>query len=66
MKAELHKAAKATSEDRLSFIKFKPVFGDLATNDRFTTMYAKMAEHVYSNPDVRDHMREIAAFTTTE
>ncbi len=59
LKAELHKAAKATSEDRLSFVKFKPVFGDLATDERFTTLYTKLIDQVYRNPDVSQHMREV-------
>lgn len=59
LKTDLHQAASATSEDPLSFVKFKPVFGDLATDERFTTMYAKMVERVYRNSDVSEHMREV-------
>lgn len=59
LKADLHKAAKATNVDRLSFIKFKPVFSDLASDERFTTTYTKMVDNVYRNPDVSQHMREV-------
>ncbi|TWU35732.1 Mannitol 2-dehydrogenase [Novipirellula aureliae] len=59
LKNDLQKAAKATSEDVLSFVKFKPVFGELATDERFTAIYAKMIDRLYRNPDVSEQMREI-------
>lgn len=59
LKADLQKAARATNEDPLSFVKFKPVFSDLASDERFTTMYAQMVADVYRNPDVSEHMREV-------
>ncbi|MCB9875676.1 MAG: mannitol dehydrogenase family protein [Planctomycetaceae bacterium] len=59
LKTDLHQAASATSEDPLSFVKFKPVFGDLASDERFTTTYVKMVERVYRNPDVSEPMRDV-------
>ncbi|TWU15491.1 mannitol dehydrogenase family protein [Allorhodopirellula heiligendammensis] len=60
-KSELHRAATATSENRLSFLKFKPVFGDLAENERFAKTYTEMIDRVYRTPDVTKHMRAIMA-----
>ena len=59
LKDELHEAAKATSEDRLSFLKVKPVFGDLASDDRFTKVYSDMVDRVYREPDVTEHMQAV-------
>jgi len=59
LKTELHEAAKATGEDRLSFVKFKPVFGDLASDKRFVDIYVEMVDSMYRNPDVRVHMQAI-------
>ncbi|EMI46908.1 mannitol dehydrogenase family protein [Rhodopirellula sp. SWK7] len=59
LKDELHEAAKATSKDRLSFLNVKQVFGDLASESRFTKVYAEMIDRVYGTPDVREHMQAI-------
>ena len=59
LKDDLHEAAKLTSEDRLSFLKFKPVFGDLATDDRFAKTYCDMIDQVYRSPDVTEHMQAV-------
>ncbi|TWU03431.1 mannitol dehydrogenase family protein [Neorhodopirellula pilleata] len=59
LKDELHEAAKATSNDRLSFMKVKQVFGDLANDERFAETYTEMIDRVYRDPDVTDHMREV-------
>ena len=59
MKDALHEAANRTGKDKLSFLKFKPVFGNLAQNERFATVYAKMIDAVYQNADVSIHMQTI-------
>ncbi len=59
MKDALHEAAQGTCDDKLSFLKLKPVFGDLATNERFAQVYTKMIDQVYANPDVSVHMQTI-------
>ncbi len=59
MKAALHQAAKGTSDDPLAFIKFKPVFGDLADNDRFATTFTELVKKVYESPDITQLMQEM-------
>ena len=59
MKTDLQAAARGTSEDPLSFVRFQPVFGDLAGNGQFAESYTDMVERVYQNPDVSIHMRDI-------
>jgi mannitol 2-dehydrogenase len=57
MKAALHQAAAGTQTDKLSFLKLKPVFGDLAHNETFTRVYARMVNALYENPDIAWHMQ---------
>ncbi len=64
MKANLQRAARATAQNRLSFIRFKPVFGDLAANERFATTYTKLVDKVYQKPHVGEHMRAAIDGTT--
>ncbi len=59
LKDDLHKAAKGTGDDKLSFLKLKSVFGDLAENERFSKVYAEMIDRVYEHPDVSSSMRTI-------
>ncbi|EAQ80011.1 mannitol dehydrogenase family protein [Blastopirellula marina] len=61
LKDELHQAAQGTCNDKLSFLKLKPVFGELAQNDRFATEYVSMVDQVYENPDVSLLMRKLLA-----
>lgn len=61
MKDTLHEAANGTSQDKLSFLKLKPVFGDLAANQRFADVYAEMIDQVYANQDIALQMRKIVA-----
>lgn len=65
LKDELHEAAKATSHDRLSFLKVKSVFGDLADEERFAITYTEMIDRVYRDPDVSDHMQAVIDQTTS-
>ncbi|WP_404309059.1 mannitol dehydrogenase family protein [Neorhodopirellula lusitana] len=59
LKDTLHQAAQQTSDDRLSFLKVKAVFGDLADNKRFAKTYEKMVDTVYEQPDVSLQMRKM-------
>ncbi|MEP2777656.1 MAG: mannitol dehydrogenase family protein [Luteolibacter sp.] len=59
MKAELHQAAAGTSQDRLSFLKLKPVFGDLAGRKTFTDEYVRMIDELYENPDIASQMEAL-------
>ncbi|MCP5536691.1 MAG: mannitol dehydrogenase family protein [Akkermansiaceae bacterium] len=59
MKAELHKAAAGTQQDSLSFLKLKPVFGDLARNRTFTTEYESMVKTLYESPDISRLMQAL-------
>ncbi|BDS05021.1 mannitol 2-dehydrogenase [Oceaniferula spumae] len=59
MKAELHKAAAGTKQDSLSFLKLKPVFGDLARNKIFTAEYERVVKELYENPDVAQLMQAL-------
>ncbi|QDU89801.1 Mannitol 2-dehydrogenase [Pirellulimonas nuda] len=55
----LHDAAKATREDRLSFLRIKLVFGDLANDERFAKTYTDMIDRVYRTADVTEHMQAL-------
>ncbi|MBZ0112225.1 MAG: mannitol dehydrogenase family protein [Thermoanaerobaculia bacterium] len=59
MRDELHRAARGTPEDPLSFLKLESVFGDLIRHDRFTTTYSEMVRSLYENPNVALRMREL-------
>ncbi|MDF1814645.1 MAG: mannitol dehydrogenase family protein [Verrucomicrobiales bacterium] len=52
MKEELHKAASGTASSKLSFLKLKPVFGNLAQNKGFTEDYTCLINSLYENPDI--------------
>lgn len=59
MKTMLHEAAKRTAEDKLSFLKLKSVFGDLAHNERFSKTYSELIDEIYENPDVSRIMQQM-------
>lgn len=59
MKAALHEAATGTSADVLSFLKLKPIFGDLVNNKTFTDTYSKMVGRLYENPDIAQQMKAL-------
>lgn len=59
MKAELHQAARGTQADRLSFLKLKSVFGDLAENKRFADAYVGMLDAIDQRADIQLVMRDI-------
>jgi len=59
MSAELHKAAEQTRTDPLAFIKQESLFGNLAKNERFTTLYAAMVQNIYKDPNIKKHMQNM-------
>lgn len=63
MKDELHRAAKATRNDPLSFLKLRPIFGDLGNDGRFAAQYSKMVEALYDAPIIALSMRRILSET---
>ncbi len=54
---ELHQAAKQTQTDPLAFIRQQSLFGNLAKNERFTTLYADMVQKIYEDSDIRKYMQ---------
>ena len=59
MSEELHQAAKQTSIDVLAFIKQESIFGELWKNQRFTKLYTEMVRKIYSDANIKKHMRAI-------
>lgn len=59
MKDALHRAARGTRDDKLSFLKLRAVFGNLIENERFTKAYSEAVDKVYANPDISLEMRGI-------
>jgi mannitol 2-dehydrogenase len=59
MKTELHQAAQGTASDPLSFVKIKPIFGDLAANKTFARTYTAMITSLYDNPKIAQHMQAV-------
>ena len=59
MKEELHKAASATANDPLSFLKLKQVFGELIGNKTLTDKYSLMVNTLYKNPDIAMQMQKL-------
>ncbi|WP_153559350.1 mannitol dehydrogenase family protein [Roseimaritima sediminicola] len=58
-KDELHAAAHRTETDPQAFIKFKPVFGDLAASERFAATYTELIERIYAGADLVAEMRRL-------
>ena len=55
---ELHHAAQPTStNDPLSFIRQKSLFGNLIQNERFTEAYADMVGRIYEDTRIKKHMQ---------
>ncbi|MCC9655594.1 mannitol dehydrogenase family protein [Rhodopirellula halodulae] len=61
LKEPLHRAAAGTRQEPLSFLDVKPVFGDLACNDRFTAQYITMVEALYETNDIASLMKTVIA-----
>ena len=56
---ELHKAAKNTSTDTLSFIRLESIFGNLIEDARFTNKYSEFVTKIYEDTNIKNHMKEI-------
>ncbi|WP_405415326.1 mannitol dehydrogenase family protein [Maribacter sp. Asnod1-A12] len=54
---QLHQAASKTNEDPLAFIKQESLFGNLAQNEKFTSLYSDMVQKIYANPDIKKLMK---------
>ncbi|MGB5359337.1 MAG: mannitol dehydrogenase family protein, partial [Eudoraea sp.] len=59
MNAELHQAAKQTQTDSLAFIRHESLFGKLAQNKRFATVYADMVQKIYEDVNIKKYMKEM-------
>ncbi|TWT74050.1 mannitol dehydrogenase family protein [Allorhodopirellula solitaria] len=59
LKDELHAAARGTTADKLSFIKFKPVFGELANHPQFSKTYSEMIDRIYANQGIAAEMDRV-------
>ena len=57
--AALHAAASDTRSDPLSFLRFEPVFGDLAQRPAFTAGYAEAVTRLHADPDVARQMQAL-------
>lgn len=53
---QLHQAAKKTTEDALSFLRIREVFGDLIKNQTFTNLYVRLVNRLYENPEISVHL----------
>ena len=59
MKASLHNAAAATSDDVLAFVKQSSIFGDLANNAHFADTYTAMVNELYNNRNIAQQMQSL-------
>lgn len=59
MNAELHKNAKQTKTNPLSFIEQKTLFGNLTENDRFTKLYVETVQNLYGHGNIKKMMQAI-------
>ncbi len=60
MRDDLHRAARGTADDALSFLRLEAVFGDLRQSERFAERYADLVRQVYAAADVRECMTALA------
>ncbi len=59
MQGELHKAAKTTTNNPLTFIQLESLFGKLAENERFVTTYTDMIQGLYKTSEVKQLMQSL-------
>ena len=59
MNTELQKAAQQTTSDPLAFIRQESLFGNLASNKRFTDLYSKMVLKIYKDANVKGYMQDM-------
>lgn len=57
MQDQLHQAASKTNEDPLAFIKQESLFGNLAENTTFSSLYNEMVQKIYADPDIKKLMK---------
>lgn len=57
MHSKLHQVAQETENDPLAFIKQTSLFGNLATNQRFTALYAATVQQIYKEGDIKKLMQ---------
>ena len=51
--------AEQTRIDPLSFIKQESLFGDLAKNERFATLYTAMVQKIHKDANIKKYMQEM-------
>jgi len=56
MHDDLHQAASETKNDPLAFIQQENLFGNLAKNDTFTSIYTSMIQEIYNNKKIEKMM----------
>lgn len=52
----LQQAARNTVNDPLAFLRQPSVFGNLADNERFTTLYAELITGIYKDGSISNHL----------
>jgi len=58
MHSELHYAASETKNDPLAFLKQESIFGNLAKNHTFTSVYTSMLQELYQVNDIKKLMQD--------
>ncbi|MDC1235646.1 hypothetical protein N8Z50_00455, partial [Flavobacteriaceae bacterium] len=58
-KEELHRKAKQSEQNHLSFLRIPDIFGNLLDNKRFIKEYSKMIEAIYKEPNIHKLMKLI-------
>lgn len=55
----LHQKAKQTPSNSLAFLEQEAIFGDLARNKKFTSVYERMVLKIYKDEDIYRQMKEL-------
>jgi mannitol 2-dehydrogenase len=58
IKVILRDAAKGTEKDPLSFLRLEFIFGDLITNNRFTSFFTEMVLSIYADSNIINLMKK--------
>ena len=59
MNTELHQAAKLSKTNPLSFIQLESIFGNIAQNKSFVSLYIDALDRIYKDADIRKHMKHM-------
>ncbi len=51
--------SSAKAVKTLAFIKLESLFGNLIQNERFTTCYVEMVQHIYKDGDIKKQMERM-------